>query len=86
MRHRNESATQAIGAFIKTVREARALVDAGKLTPALYGRLLVAEDLLDIVDERLLHIRHSHTVFAAAPALRRRLRQVCADTRTLARS
>jgi hypothetical protein len=85
MGNRTEAATQAIGAFIATMTRARALVVSGSLNPELYGRLLHAEDLLDIVDERLLRLSHTHAAFAAAPALRRRLKRVCADTRRLAR-
>ena len=85
MGNRTEAATQAIGAFIATVTRARALVVSGSLNPELYGRLLHAEDLLDIVDERLLQLSRPDVVVAAAPALRRRLKRVCADTRKLAR-
>lgn len=85
MINRTEAAAQAIGAFIETMTKARALVVAGSLTPELYGRLMQAEDLLDVVDERLLRLRPARVGSSAAPALRQQLKQVCADTRTLAR-
>jgi len=86
MSQQSEAATQAIGAFIATLTRARALVVDGSLNPELYGRLLQAEDLLDLVDERLLRLSHTHEVFAAAPLLRRRLKRVCAQARRLART
>jgi hypothetical protein len=84
MSNQAEAATQAIDAFIATVTRARTLVVTGSLNPELYGRLLHAEDLLDIVDERLLKLSNADIAYAT-PSLRRRLRRVCAKTRRLAR-
>jgi hypothetical protein len=75
--------TRAIGAFMRSMEEARAMASAGNVGDEIDDVLRHAKDLLDIVDEELLRLdrRKHRRVFETSLTLRRKFERLRDEVR-----